>query len=194
MAVKTRKGPTTEKAPKQAVKSAVKKDSAPKPAAKKTAAKPAVKKAEPAKKSAAKAADKKPAKQEAKALDPVFLTEYDRYLFGKGRDYKIYQKMGAHPAELDGKKGWHFAVWAPHAKAVSIVCDRNNRDPEANYMMPLEKSGIFEGFMEGMGEGEAVLRSGTEHGCRVRRSISWPCLGGEADKRQGCFLPGLHRA
>ena len=155
MAVKTRKGPTTEKAPKQAVKSAVKKDSAPKPAAKKTAAKPAVKKAEPAKKSAAKAADKKPAKQEAKALDPVFLTEYDRYLFGKGRDYKIYQKMGAHPAELDGKKGWHFAVWAPHAKAVSIVCDRNNWDPEANYMMPLEKSGIFEGFMEGMGEGEA---------------------------------------
>ena len=155
MAVKTRKGPTTEKAPKQAVKSAVKKDSAPKPAAKKTAAKPAVKKAEPAKKSAVKAADKKPAKQEAKALDPVFLTEYDRYLFGKGRDYKIYQKMGAHPAELDGKKGWHFAVWAPHAKAVSIVCDRNNWDPEANYMMPLEKSGIFEGFMEGMGEGEA---------------------------------------
>ena len=155
MAVKTRKGPTTEKAPKQAVKSAVKKASAPKPAAKKTAAKPAVKKAEPAKKSAAKAADKKPAKQEAKALDPVFLTEYDRYLFGKGRDYKIYQKMGAHPAELDGKKGWHFAVWAPHAKAVSIVCDRNNWDPEANYMMPLEKSGIFEGFMEGMGEGEA---------------------------------------
>lgn len=92
MAVKTRKGPTTEKAPKQAVKSAVKKASAPKPAAKKTAAKPAVKKAEPAKKSAVKAADKKPAKQEAKALDPVFLTEYDRYLFGKGRDYKIYQK------------------------------------------------------------------------------------------------------
>jgi len=63
--------------------------------------------------------------------------------------------MGAHPAVLDGKKGWHFAVWAPHAKAVSIVCDRNGWDPEANYMIPLEKSGIFEGFIEGMEEGEA---------------------------------------
>ena len=28
--------------------------------------------------------------------DPSFITEYDRYLFGTGTDYKIYQKMGAH--------------------------------------------------------------------------------------------------
>ncbi|MBR2769153.1 MAG: 1,4-alpha-glucan branching protein GlgB, partial [Solobacterium sp.] len=98
---------------------------------------------------------KKTVEKEEVKLDPVFLTEYDRYLFGKGRDYKIYQKMGAHPATLDGKQGWHFAVWAPHAKAVSIVCDRNQWNPEANYMLPLEKSGIFEGFIEGMQEGEA---------------------------------------
>lgn len=88
------------------------------------------------------------------ALDPVFITELDRYLFGEGRDYKIYEKMGAHPATLHGKKGMHFAVWAPHAKAVSIVCDRNSWDVEANYMLPLENSGIYEGFIEGMGYGE----------------------------------------
>lgn len=87
-------------------------------------------------------------------LDPVFITELDRYLFGAGRHYKIYQKMGAHPATLHGKKGMHFAVWAPHAKAVSIVCDRNQWNTEANYMLPLEDSGIYEGFIENMGFGE----------------------------------------
>ena len=86
--------------------------------------------------------------------DPSFITEYDRYLFGTGTDYKIYQKMGAHKAKLNGKTGMHFAVWAPNAKAVSIVWERNNWDPKANYMLPLEKSGIFEGFMEGMDYGE----------------------------------------
>ena len=86
--------------------------------------------------------------------DPSFITEYDRYLFGTGTDYKIYQKMGAHKAKLNGKTGMHFAVWAPNAKAVSIVCERNNWNPKANYMLPLEKSGIFEGFMEGMDYGE----------------------------------------
>lgn len=87
-------------------------------------------------------------------LDPVFITELDRYLFGQGRNYKIYEKMGAHPGTLFGKKGMHFAVWAPHAKAVSIVCDRNNWDVTANYMLPLEDSGIYEGFIENMGYGE----------------------------------------
>ena len=126
-----------------------------------TIKKAASSKAKTEKKEPKAAAVKKPVKakktveKEEVKLDPVFLTEYDRYLFGKGRDYKIYQKMGAHPATLDGKQGWHFAVWAPHAKAVSIVCDRNQWNPEANYMLPLEKSGIFEGFIEGMQEGEA---------------------------------------
>ena len=146
MAVKAKTGST-------AVKKTAK-PAAPKPAAEKkkpAAKKSAVKKTQT--KAAVKKAEKKPEK--SAALDPVFLTEYDRYLFGKGRDYKIYQKMGAHPAVLDGKKGWHFAVWAPHAKAVSIVCDRNDWNPEANYMIPLEKSGVFEGFIEGMEEGEA---------------------------------------
>ncbi len=87
-------------------------------------------------------------------LDPVFITELDRYLFGEGRNYKVYQKMGAHPATLNGQRGMHFAVWAPHAKAVSIVCDRNNWNVEANYMLPLEDSGIYEGFFPGMGYDE----------------------------------------
>ena len=146
MGVKAKTGSASAK---KTVKPAAAKPAAEKkkPAAKKSTAK------KPQTKAAVKKAVKKPEKNAS--LDPVFLTEYDRYLFGKGRDYKIYQKMGAHPAVLDGKAGWHFAVWAPHAKAVSIVCDRNDWNPEANYMIPLEKSGVFEGFIEGMGEGES---------------------------------------
>ena len=136
---------TTKKAASK--KAAVKKTTAKKTAAKK----PAAKKTAPKKTVTKKQERKKP--EEVK-LDPVFLTKFDRYLFGEGRDYKIYQKMGAHQATLNGKKGMHFAVWAPHAKAVSIVCDRNGWDPTANYMLPLENSGIYEGFMEGMGFGE----------------------------------------
>lgn len=93
-------------------------------------------------------------KKKAVPQDPVFLTELDRYLFGQGTHYEIYKKLGAHEATVDGKKGMHFAVWAPHAKAVALICDRNGWDIEANMLEPLETSGIFEGFLEGMGEGE----------------------------------------
>lgn len=36
--------------------------------------------------------------------DAVFLTELDTYLFGQGTHYEIYNKMGAHEAEKDGKR------------------------------------------------------------------------------------------
>ena len=86
--------------------------------------------------------------------DPVFITEMDRYLFGEGRNYKCYEKLGAHIAKVHNKKGMHFAVWAPHAKKVSLVCDRNDWTAGVNVLKPLETSGIFEGFVEGMGYGE----------------------------------------
>ena len=43
------------------------------------------------------------------------ISEMDRYLFGNGTHYEIYEKLGAHPMTIDGKKGVYFAVWAPHA-------------------------------------------------------------------------------
>ena len=48
----------------------------------------------------------------------VFLTEADRYVFGKGTHYEIYEKLGAHEAERDGIRGIYFAVWAPAAQCV----------------------------------------------------------------------------
>ena len=86
--------------------------------------------------------------------DPVFLTEYDRYLFGEGRNYKIYEKMGAHKAVVNGVEGMHFAVWAPHAEKVTISCERNNWSDNSDEMTLLGTSGIYEGFIPGMGYGE----------------------------------------
>ena len=41
--------------------------------------------------------------------------ELDRYLFGEGRHYQLYHKLGAHPYTYRGQDGYYFAVWAPHA-------------------------------------------------------------------------------
>lgn len=93
-----------------------------------------------------------------------FITEVDRYLFGNGTHYEIYDKLGAHPVTYKGKKGIYFAVWAPHAEAVSVVGDFNDWNPEANPMEVLETSGIYEAFVPGIGTGELykfVITTGT---------------------------------
>lgn len=54
------------------------------------------------------------------------ITETDRYLFGNGSHYEIYEKLGAHIMEVDGVRGTYFAVWAPNATAVSVVGDFND--------------------------------------------------------------------
>lgn len=83
-----------------------------------------------------------------------FITEVDRYLFGNGTHYEIYDKLGAHPKTYEGTDGYYFAVWAPHAAGVSVVGDFNNWHPEANPMEVLETSGIYETFIPGLGDGE----------------------------------------
>lgn len=82
-----------------------------------------------------------------------FISEVDRYLFGHGTHYSIYEKLGAHPATIDGKEGVYFAVWAPHAGAVHVVGDFNHWDNQAAPMSRLADSGIFEVFCEGVGPG-----------------------------------------
>ena len=79
-----------------------------------------------------------------------FITEADRFVFGEGNHYEIYNKLGAHLTEIDGVKGVHFAVWAPNAKAVSVVGDFNGWDVNAYYMNPLGTSGIWAAFIPGV--------------------------------------------
>ena len=89
-----------------------------------------------------------------KQTETGFITAGDRYLFGEGTHYEIYNKLGAHPKTFNGKIGYYFAVWAPHAASVSVVGDFNNWDPDACPMQVLETSGIYERFIPDIKPGE----------------------------------------
>ena len=82
------------------------------------------------------------------------ISELDTYLFAKGRHYEIYEKMGAHLAEEDGKAGTYFSVWAPNARSVSVVGDFNNWDRTAHPMQPVQQSGIWDIFVPGVKTGD----------------------------------------
>ena len=87
----------------------------------------------------------------------------DRYLFGEGRHYQLYHKLGAHPYTYRGQDGYYFAVWAPHAAAVSLVGDFNAWNPDATPMKPVADSGIYELFVPGLGVGQLYKFAITTH-------------------------------
>ena len=60
--------------------------------------------------------------------------------------------MGAHLVSDGKKKGVYFAVWAPHAEAVSVVGDFNGWEIEANPMEREEPLGIYTCFIPGLEE------------------------------------------
>ncbi len=78
----------------------------------------------------------------------------DTEKFKNGIHYTIYEKLGAHPMELDGQEGVLFAVWAPSAMRISVVGDFNGWDGRVHQMRRLWDSGIFELFIPGVKTGE----------------------------------------
>ncbi len=87
------------------------------------------------------------------AFQPV-LSEFDRHLIATGTHYELYRKLGANLVEHQGFKGVQFAVWAPNAKAVSVVGNFNSWDGRRHQMRMLGSSGIWEIFIPNLGEGE----------------------------------------
>jgi len=81
------------------------------------------------------------------------LTDFDLYLFNEGTHVRIFEKLGAHVVEADGTAGVAFAVWAPNAEGVSVIGDFNGWDFNANPLKPRQSSGIWEGFIPGIGQG-----------------------------------------
>jgi 1,4-alpha-glucan branching enzyme len=81
------------------------------------------------------------------------LTDFDLYLFNEGTHARVYEKLGAHLASVDGKPGVAFAVWAPNADAVSVIGEFNKWNPEATPLHPRGSSGIWQGFVPGIGQG-----------------------------------------
>ena len=88
-----------------------------------------------------------------KKLQPYEIGELDHYLFGQGNHYEIYKKFGAHEV-TSGKKGVYFAVWAPHAKSVSVIGEFNEWDAAADRMERQEPLGIYTVFVPGAKEGQ----------------------------------------
>jgi 1,4-alpha-glucan branching enzyme len=85
--------------------------------------------------------------------DVAMLTDEDVYLFNEGTHYRLYQKLGAHLRNVDGQDGVCFSVWAPNAQSVSVMGDFNGWNKESHALRARGQSGIWEGFIPGLGRG-----------------------------------------
>jgi len=81
------------------------------------------------------------------------LSANDLYLFNEGSHFQLYDKLGARIISGAETPGVHFAVWAPNARHVSVIGDFNGWDRSSHPMQPMESSGIWEGFVPGLGRG-----------------------------------------
>ncbi|NER81360.1 MAG: 1,4-alpha-glucan branching enzyme, partial [Leptolyngbya sp. SIO1D8] len=82
------------------------------------------------------------------------ITDFDVHLFAEGNHHRIYEKLGAHPTEIDGVSGVYFAVWAPNGRNVSVLGNFNHWDGR-KHQMRLTGSGIWELFIPELQVGES---------------------------------------
>ena len=82
-----------------------------------------------------------------------WLTEQDVYLFNEGTHHRLHDHLGSHPGTQDGQAGTWFAVWAPDAERVSVMGDWNDWSKDAHPLALRGTSGIWEGFLAGVGKG-----------------------------------------
>lgn len=88
-------------------------------------------------------------------INHSLLTDFDIHLFRQGKHYRIYEKLGSHLTEVDGQAGTYFAVWAPSAKSVSVTGNFNGWNRDSHPLSSRwDSSGIWEGFIPGVGKGE----------------------------------------
>jgi 1,4-alpha-glucan branching enzyme len=88
---------------------------------------------------------------DAVARDVSLLSDDDIYLFNEGSHFRLYEKLGAHIISVDGRQGTYFGVWAPNAETVGVIGDFNGWDDRRHLLTPRGESGIWEGFIAGVG-------------------------------------------
>ena len=83
------------------------------------------------------------------------LGEIDYHLFNEGRHERLWDILGAHVKrdEQGDLVGTVFTVWAPNARAVSLISDLNYWDKNTHQMSRLGASGLWEIFIPGVGAG-----------------------------------------
>ncbi len=100
----------------------------------------------------------------AAVIPHSFFSEFDINLFKSGKHFRLYHKLGSHITEVNGQKGTYFAVWAPSAKEVSVIGSFNHwRNGDHQLNVRWDSSGIWEGFIPGVGQGEVYKYRITSH-------------------------------
>ena len=79
-------------------------------------------------------------------------SDFPVYIYKQGNNYESYRYFGAHLTEQQGEKGVLFRVWAPHARAISVVGDFNNWVPGSHPMRKVDNDSVWEVFIPGMKE------------------------------------------
>ncbi len=86
--------------------------------------------------------------------DVTLFSDLDIYLFKEGTHAKLYNHLGSHFMQRDGKDGVYFAVWAPNANALHVRADFNDYSTTSHPLKNRDDgSGIWEGFIEDVDEG-----------------------------------------
>lgn len=95
-------------------------------------------------------------------------TEEDIKNFQQGTHYRLYELFGSHRVTVLGQTGYYFAVWAPNATYISVIGNFNDWETAAHPLfVRLDHSGIWEGFIPAMHEGEVYKYH--IHGYKGRR-------------------------
>ncbi|MEY3442438.1 MAG: hypothetical protein RLZZ519_719 [Bacteroidota bacterium] len=94
--------------------------------------------------------------QRPNVLAHSLFSDEDIALFRAGKHYDLHLKLGSHIIEVDGEKGVQFAVWAPNAERVTVIGNFNFWLAHEHPLYPRwDGSGIWEGFIPRIGNGEA---------------------------------------
>jgi 1,4-alpha-glucan branching enzyme len=85
---------------------------------------------------------------------PPCLGDMDVYLIGEGTHRRLYERLGAQLASIDGVEGVTFAVWAPNAQRVSVVGHFNAWDGRRHAMRRRIEAGLWELFIPHLAIGD----------------------------------------
>jgi 1,4-alpha-glucan branching enzyme len=114
---------------------------------------------------------------------PPTLGELDLHLAAEGRHEDLASRLGAHVEAIDGVTGVRFAVWAPNARAVSVIGSFNSWDGRLHPMRSLGASGIWELFLPDCPEGSTYK-------FEIRAANGEPRLKADPYARRAELMPG----
>ena len=83
------------------------------------------------------------------------LDDTELYFFNEGISTAAYRALGCHACVgLQGERVYRFAVWAPEARAVSVIGDFNEWNPKADPMHMVGTTGVWEAHLGFAREGQ----------------------------------------